>query len=480
MSLAKPERPLKAAVAALAAAAFLYAVFTLLFMVVWRYGIGITGVLTSLFLALEAVLMIYAVWNIIRHAKSSEREKFSCRTLFLFLPAVLIYAGLCLYTGYLANTAEVNREKLNNNCYKQLDETKLCESLLSGEDPEDEKFTKSDAAKLLDGKIPHFKGMYTGDLTSSFGTGGKVYLRLGKQALAEMKSAASRRDSAAYKNAAERFAKVLVRAAGVVNDPESTAVILAGEFVKRLESDLSMSFPDDQTMLDIASLLFECRERFESSVMNYTLYVLQGTLSRFDTLKASPGKIADILDPATGKPVFSDVENFAGVLFPAARRYRLIYDYTTCINFLNNQRAAASSAFASLSSRLAQMDKDCARCRELNVPLTLALAIDLKPLVTRTALAATGIENALLAVKVENYRRKNKSMPDTLDDVKGSLLQDIPKCHADGSEWRVESGVVGVPGAASALNIPGMPVNMLKHPGFRVYSGVFSFSILNR
>ena len=483
MSLMKPAHPLKSALAALAAAALLYTVFTLLFAVIWKYGINISGILTALFLAAAAVLVFYSAVNFIRYFRSSEREKFSCRTLFLFLPAVLIYAGFELYTGYLSNTAEVNRDKLNKNCFKRLDETKLCEALLSGEDPENPVFHKTGAAEMLNGRLPRFRGIYTGDLATSFGTGGKIYLRLGRQALAEMKNAAAKRDSAGYHTATVRFAKVLARAAAVLNDPECAAITLAGEFVRRLESDVSMSFPDDDTMYQMSSAVFECRENFESSIMEFTLYVLQGTLSRFDALKSSPGKIDGMLDPAAGNPVWSSSEIFAGSLFPAARRNRLANDYFVCINYLNNQRVSANSVFSTLNSRLEQMKKTNARCRELNARITSSIASDLSPLMTRAALAQTGIENALIALEVENYRRKNKRLPASLEDIQNNLLQSIPPCHADGSAWRLESGLIGVPGISGLsgpLNIPGMAANKLKHPGFRVYSGPFSFVILDR
>lgn len=483
MSLMKPSRPLKSALSALAIAAFLYSVFTVLLAVIWKYNISISGILSIIFLAAAAVLIFYSAVNFIRHFKSSEREEFSCRVLLLFLPALLILVCLELYTGYQSNTADVNRDKLNNNCFKQLDETLLCEKLLSGEDPENEIYHKTKASELLNGKLPRFRGIYTGDLATSFGTGGKVYLRLGNQALTEMKNAAAQRNSEAYLAAVTRFAKVLVRAATVPNDPECAATVLAGDFIRSLEREVSMSFPDDKTMSQMSSLLMECREKFESSIMDFSLYVLQGTLSRFDAIKSSPEKVYSMLNPATGNTVWSSSDIFAGSIFPAARRHRLVSDYAVCINYLNSQRASASSVFSNLSGRLAQMKKTNARCKELNANITLAIASDLTPLMIRAALAQTGIENALIAFEVENYRRKNRKMPSSLEDIQNNLLQSIPPCHADGSAWRLESGAIGVPGipgVSGALNIPGMTSTALKHPGFRVYSGAFSFAILDR
>lgn len=481
MSFVKPDRPLKSAVTALALTALLYALSAVIVTLVWIYDIKISAALAGVFLAAAALAGVYTVVNLIRHFRSSEREAFSYRLLLLFLPAVLIYAGLELYTGYLSNTADVNLNKLNNSCYKQLDENKLCERLLSGEDPESEFYTKTSAAKLLDGSIPKFRGIYTGDLATSFGSGGKVYLRLGREAFSRMKVAAMGRDSEAYLAAVKSFAKVLVKAASVSNDPDRSGEKLVNEFIDRLEQDLSMSFPNDDAMGKIGSMLFECRENFEPYVMEHVINVLQGTLTKFEGLKSSPGKIAALVDPATGKPVWSAGEVFAGNIFPAARRNRLTRDYSVCIKLLNNQRAVAGSAFSTLSSRLEQMKKNLSRCAELNAPVTLALYTDIDGLMKTTALAQTRIENALIAVEVENYRRSKKRMPSELDDIKNGLLQEIPPCHADGSKWILESGVTSSKEIASVIpGITGAVGGFIKQPGFRVYSGMFSFSILNR
>ena len=128
MSIMKPERPLKSAVAALALAVLLYSVFTIVFAVVWQNGINLSGVLAGVFLASEAIILFFFAANLVRHLKKSDQEVFSYRLLFWFLPAVLLYAGFEFYTGYLSNTAGVNWTKLNNSCYKQLDENKLCEN----------------------------------------------------------------------------------------------------------------------------------------------------------------------------------------------------------------------------------------------------------------------------------------------------------------------------------------------------------------
>ena len=330
MSFMKPDRPLRSAVAALALIALLYSIFTLLFALIWRYAVNITGVLTGVFFALAALLGVFAAINFVRYRKMAEREAFSCRLLLWFLPALLIYAGFELYNGYIANTSDVLRDKLNTSCFKQLDETKLCEQLLSGEDPENEIYSKTSASKLLDGKIPKFRGIYTGDLASSFGTGGEVYLRLGRAAMAEMKVAAMKRDSAAYLEAISRFAKVLARASAVPNDPLRSGATLVNEFISSLESEISMSFPNDEAMNKIASMLFETHENFESRVMNHVLNVIQGTFTRFDALKASPEKIDRLKNPVTGKTAWSSAESFAGKLFPAARRNRLTRDYDIC------------------------------------------------------------------------------------------------------------------------------------------------------
>ncbi|MBO5900127.1 MAG: hypothetical protein J6Q80_05265, partial [Lentisphaeria bacterium] len=380
-----------------------------------------------------------------------------------------------------SNTADVNLDKLNNSCYKQLDETKLCEKLLTGEDPENEIYLKTAAAKLLDGNIPKFRGIYTGDLATSFGSGGKVYLRLGRQAISEMKAAAMERSSEAYLAAVKRFSKVLVKSSAVSNDPDRSGEKLVNEFIDRIGQDLSMSFPDNDAMSKMGSMLFECRENFEPYVMDHVINVLQGTLTRFEGLKSSPGKIAGLVNPVTGKPVWSAGEIFAGCVFPAARRNRLVRDYSVCINLLNSQRAVATSAFSPLSRRLEQMKKSYSRCIELNAPITLAVYTDINRLMTTTAFAQTRVENALIAVEVENYRRRNGRMPADLEDIKNSLLQEIPPCHADGSKWNLESGVLSSKEVVSV--IPGVTAHIggfMKRPGFRVYSGMFSFSILNR
>ena len=476
----KPDRPLKSAVAALALIALLYSIFTLLFALIWRYGVNITGVLAGVFIVLAALPGVFAAVNFIRYRKMAEREVFSCRLLLWFLPALLIYVGFELYNGYLANTADVLREKLNTSCFKQLDETKLCEQLLSGEDPENEIYHKTDASKLLDGKIPKFRGIYTGDLATSFGTGGEVYMRLGRAAMAEMKVAAMKRDSAAYLDAIARFAKVMARASAVPNDPLRSGATLMNEFISSLESDISMSFPNDEAMKKIASMLFETHENFEARIMNHALNVIQGTFTRFDALKDSPEKISRLLNPVTGKPAWSSAEVFAGKLFPAARRNRLIRDYEVCVRFLGNQRAAAVSVVSNLSLRLEQLKKNYARGCELNVPVTLALYTDISALMISAANAQTRIENALIAVEVENYRRRKQRMPEKLDDIKNGMLQEIPTCHADGSAWQLEVGRISVPTSNSIPAIPGVIGGILKQPGFRVWSGIYSFSILNR
>lgn len=477
----KPERPLKSAVAALALAVLLYSVFTIVFAVVWQNGINLSGVLAGVFLASEAIILFFFAANLVRHLKKSDREVFSYRLLFWFLPAVLLYAGFEFYTGYLSNTAGVNWTKLNNSCYKQLDENKLCEKLLSGEDPENEIYHNTPAAKLLGGKIPKFRGIYTGDLATSFGAGGKIYLRLGRSALAGMKVAALKRDSKAYLASVKDFARVLVRSAAVPNDPKRSGETLVNEFIDRIEQDLSMSFPDDEAMSKMGSMLYECRENFEANVMDHVLNVVQGTFTRFDALKAAPEKLENLLDPRNGKPVWSEGEIFAGKLFPAARRNRLIYDYSVCIRLLSSQRSAACSVFSPLSKRLEQMKTAYDKCGVLNAPVSRALFTDISSLMSSTALAQTRIENALIAVEVENYRRKNGKMPAKLEDIKNSLLQDIPPCHADGSAWILESGrVSSKAGSGVVSGIPGSLGGILKQPGFRVHSGIFSFSIINR
>lgn len=449
---------MNAAIIAVGGIFCLFSCFSVLTSVLWAYGIDCAKWSLAGFAVPVLLLAVYAVYCLRCNSKSMVRDRLNYWVLTAFAPALLIYIGLELFTGYQLNTANIKRKRLNEYYYQELDDEKLCSRLLTGADPAAEPYKSGTPEEILkSGKVPQFKGVYTGDLMSSFGDGGKVYLRLGKYTAQKMKKAAEKRDSAEFAEQTGNMVKILVRSAGCVRDPEKSALILGRELCEILQKYVTVHFPDKTGLDKSIEAVNYLRERFEAHLLGYVIYDTQSVLSAYDALLKDPGRISKMVNSDLA-PIWSDIDIVAGKLFPAARRSRLVGDYAAAVDMLNVYRSVASTCSSSVTGRLKGISDKLVKLQSARCYVALALLSDMRPELQSAGAVQHLIENAQMAMEVELYRRERNSFPKTLDDIKSGRLMYIPNGHIDGSEYRIVKGKFkdssGKEFAGYALTVP--------------------------
>ena len=440
MSLKKPDRPLNTAVTALGILAVFYSVTAAAVTVLWSQSVDCAVLCLTLFFAGAAVLLIYALYALRLNTRRPVRDRLNCWYLLTFVPAALVLIALELYGGYLLNTVNVRRDRLNDLYYKELDEEKLCTALMTGADPQDEFYQKSSPQEILkSGKVPKFRGVYSGDFATSFADGGKIYLKLGRYSLQQMKIAAEKRDSSAFLKYAKQSARIIVRAAGTLRDPEHAASILAKEFSSILQESLTATFPEGENFKQLLTLLGELRERYENGMLNNIIYDTQAALTRYDALLKKPSTIAKILKSDLSC-VWSDADLLAGRLFPTVRRLRIIQDYADAVEYLHICRGVGASTYSVADKRIKALGNALNKMAEKRHFAAEAFAPDFRKHLSEAAWGQHLIENAMLACEVEHYRRENKRLPDKLTDVQSVRITAFPAGHIDGSEYKLIKG----------------------------------------
>ena len=345
MSLKKPAHPLNCAVISLGILFFFYSCMASVVTMLWYLSIDCTAACIIIFFAGALALSGYALYSLRLNSKRAVRDRLNYWSLLSFVPAAIIISALELYGGYVLNTANVRRDRLNAFFFKELDDEKLCAAFMSGADPQSEPYLSGKPEDILkSGTIPKFRGIYSGDFASSFTDGGKVYLKLGRYTIRKMRESADKRDSENFIKYAGLSSKTICRAAAGVRDPERAAVILANEFISLLQESVTANFPDDKNFPALISSLYELREGFENGMVSNIIYDTQAAVTRYDALLRNCAGISKILN-ADMTPVWSDADIIAGRLFPTARRLRIIKDYAVGIDYLHVFRGAGSSVY---------------------------------------------------------------------------------------------------------------------------------------
>lgn len=440
MSLKKLEHPLNAAVLLIGAISFVYAVSATATAVLWSKSINCASIVLPLFSIVTLSLAVLTLYFLRQNAKKAVRDRLNYWTLLSFIPAVLILALLELYSSYLLNTTNVSRNRLNEFYYKELNEELLCGRFMSGENPQAEPYLNGSAEEILkSGKVPRFRGVYSGDFSSSFSDGGKVYLKLGRYALDKLKDAAQRRNSKDFEKYAKLSSKIIYYAARGIRDPERAAIILAKEFTAILQDSVTTNFPETENFDNIVSSLNDLRERFEDAMLGNIIYDTQSTLNRYDALLSKPSSIGQVLDTELS-PVWSDTDIIAGKLFPSARRLRLINDYTAAVGYLHICRSVGTSIYSAANSRLEVLNNKLDEMKKNRHFAALAFVPDFRRGMMDAAWEQHRIENACLAGEIEVFRRVNKRLPKNFEEVQSHRLMTFPNGHIEGSKYTLLKG----------------------------------------
>jgi hypothetical protein len=440
MSLKKPQHPLNSAITSLGGVFCIYTIASVVTAILWSKAIDAALWCIIGFTVPSLLLVAYAAYCLRLNARSAVRDRFNYWSLAVFIPAVLVCVVLELFSGYTVNTANLRRKRLNELYLQQLDDEKLCTRLLTGVNAADEQYKNIDPAAIFKtGKVPMFKGVYSGDLASSFGDGGKLYLILGRYAANEMRKAAEKRDSEAFAANVKNMVRVMANAAACIRDPENSALILGREFHDILQSSVTAHFPDKNRLLNCLEALGYLRDVFESGIMSSTLYDTQSVLSRYDKLLKNSSRVNTMVnDDLT--PVWSDIDIVAGKLFPLSRRSRLAFEYAAAVDLLNDYRGVVSSVSSSVDSRIKLLNGRFEKLKQNRHFSVLAMVPDIRSQLVKAGRVQHLIENAQMACEVEYYRRSNFRLPASLEDIKSSRMMFIPTGHLDGKDYSIVKG----------------------------------------
>ena len=440
MKLKKTRYPLNMAVLSIGMVFCLFSLFSVLTAILWSIGLD-CALWTLTGFAVPVILLLgYALYCLRCNAKSMVRDRLKIWSFVMFVPAVLIYVGLELFSGYMVNTANIKRKRLNELYQLSLDDEKLCARLLAGEDPTVEPYKSGSAKEIFKtGSVPQFKGVYSGDFMSSFGDGGKIYMRLGRYAADEMIKAAEKRDSAEFVRHTENMIRVLVKATKCLRDPENSAVVLGREFVDVLQKSVTANFPDREGLLTCNRALSFLRENFEANMFNYVIYDTQAVLSSYDALLKDPSRINRMVN-SNLNPLWSDIDLFAARVFPAARRNRLAMDYGAAVDFLNVYRNMAANVFSPISNRIKSYSEQWNKLSSKRCKIALALIPDMRSNLYSIGEVQHKIETAHIAMETEYFRREKKHLPEKLDDIQNSRLMYVPNGHIDGTAYSIVKG----------------------------------------
>ena len=458
MSLKKPEHPLNASVLSLGALFTFYAVMSAATAILWSFAVNCAAATVGVFFIGAVLLLAYALYCLRQNSKRAVRDRLNIFTLLAFIPAVLILVAVELYGGYLRNTVSVSRNRLYEYFYKELDEEKLCTEFMSGANPQEEPFLSGKAEDILKMKtVPKFRGVYSGDFASSFSDGGKVYLKLGRYAVSQLKEAAKKGDSAEFVKYGILNRKVIAAASRAIRDPERAAFILADEYAKALQECVTANFPDDRSFEQLTVALADTREGFANNITNNIIYDTQAALNRYDALIKNTSDISRILN-ADLEPVWSDADLIAGRLFPVARRLRLTQDYAAGMEYLHSLRAVGTSVYSAGSKRIEALSKKLDEIKKQRHFVSLAFAPDIRRHIAESAVAQHRIENAYLACEIELFRRQNKRMPKNFEELHSLRLTGFPDSIIDGSKYTLLKGRFndksGKEYSGYALNVP--------------------------
>lgn len=440
MSLRKPKHPLNTAVISLGVLFFFYACMMAVTAILWHKSIDCSAVCTAIFFAGAVVLSGYALYSLRLNSRQAVRDRINYWSLLTFIPAAVIIAVLELFSGYIINTANVNRDRLNDFFYKELDEEKLCAKFMVGEDPQSKLYQSENIQEMLkSGKVPKFRGIYSGDFATSFTDGGKVYLKIGRYAIEKMREAAAKRDSGSFVKYTGLCCQTICHAAEGIRDPEHAAEILAKELVPLLQESVTANFPDDKNFRRFTAYLYELREGFENGMMSSLIYDTYSVLNRYDFLLSNNAGISQVLN-ADMTPVWSDADIIAGKLFPTARRIRIADDYTEGINYLQIYRGTASSVYSAANQRIEALGKALDKLKKQRCHISAAFVPDIRAHLLSAAKIQHSIENAWLACEIELFRREYKRLPDKLEEVQHGRIMSFPSGHLDGTAYTLVKG----------------------------------------
>lgn len=440
MSLKKPQHPLNAAVISIGVIFSWFALMSVLTAVLWHFAVDCAAFTVTLFFAGTLLLAGYALYALKLNSASQVRDRLKALSFLAFLPAILLIAALELWSGYVVSKAHFQRKRLNDYYYGELDDDKLCARLMAGEDPEKEPFKSGSADEIMkSGKVPEFRGVYSGDFATSFGDGGKVYLRMGRELLDRMKEAGEKRNSEEFADCAEKFAKVLNRASGCLRDPENAAVRLGTQFVQVFQEHVTIHFPATSELDRCVAALSWMKENFEPNTLSFITYDTQSVLTGFDKLLDDNSRVGKMVTSDL-TPVWSDMDILAGRLFFSARRNRIVNDYSKCMELLNIYRGIASTFTTSVNRKVNAVTNRFDKLSKERRTIVLLYVPDIREQVRSIGKVQHLIENAALAGEIELHRRKNKTLPAKLEEFQTGRIMAFPNSHIDDSKYELVKG----------------------------------------